>query len=315
VSLAPSAKLSKSAIKVADVAMYTLTPQVTLVGIAKGFYKEAGFENVDYTYVGPGTTQLQALVGGSLDFSVDLNLDTVARANSEGEKVYQIAGLVNVMDYVLLGAKDIKTVQDLKGKKVCTDAPGGSADHLTRDMLKAEGIEPDRDVTMVPIQGASTDRINSVLGGATQATIAGLIQSVDYEGQLNRLVDASKAYPQWERSGLATRGELLDKNPDTVVAYLKGALRTIQFIMQPGSETEIAQIMRDAGYKINDSTWPKQMEIVRSEFPANGEPNVPGVQAMIKIEQAAGRLPSDYTPEKLMRLDPLKQAQKELGIS
>src|SRR6478672_5807821 len=56
VSLAPPKPLSKSSIKVADVGMYTLTPQVSLVGIAKGFYKEAGFENMDYTYVGPGTT-------------------------------------------------------------------------------------------------------------------------------------------------------------------------------------------------------------------------------------------------------------------
>jgi ABC-type nitrate/sulfonate/bicarbonate transport system substrate-binding protein len=258
---------------------------------------------------------MSALIAGSIDFSVDLNVDTLARANAQGEKVYVMAGCVNKMDYQIFGAPEIKKIEELKGKKVAVDAPGGTADLLTRDILKSYGIEPDRDVTMVPVQGASAERVSSVLGGATQATLGNMVQGPQLETQgLNMLADATAAFPQWQRSIFATRGELLDNNPDTVKAYLKGVMRSIQFIKMKENEAELARIMREAGYKIDDAQWPKVMEIVRGLLSEDIAPVTAGIELAIKREREAGRVPDDYTLDKLLRLDPLKQAQKELGL-
>ena len=54
-----------------------------------------------------------------------------------------------------------------KGKKIGTGEPGSTPDQLTRLALRKLGIDPDKDVTLVPFdEGRNTDRVKSLLTGA-----------------------------------------------------------------------------------------------------------------------------------------------------
>ena len=70
----------------------------------------------------------------------------------------------------LLARPGITRPEDLKGKKVGTGELGSSQDRITRQTLLRLGLQPDRDVTLVPIGGRSVERLKALLAGRIDAT-------------------------------------------------------------------------------------------------------------------------------------------------
>jgi ABC-type nitrate/sulfonate/bicarbonate transport system substrate-binding protein len=70
----------------------------------------------------------------------------------------------------LVARPDIARAQDLKGKRIGTGAPNSSQDRITRQTLQRLGLNPDRDVTLVPFGSRSIQRLNALLKGEIDAT-------------------------------------------------------------------------------------------------------------------------------------------------
>lgn len=70
----------------------------------------------------------------------------------------------------LLSRPDIARAEGLKGKKIGTGEPGSNQDRITRQVLLRLGLNPDRDVTLVPIGGRSIERLKALLEGRIDAT-------------------------------------------------------------------------------------------------------------------------------------------------
>jgi NitT/TauT family transport system substrate-binding protein len=70
----------------------------------------------------------------------------------------------------LLSRPEIARAADLKGKKVGTGDFGSSQDRITHQALIRLGIDPERDVTLVPMGGRSIDRLKALIAGKIDAT-------------------------------------------------------------------------------------------------------------------------------------------------
>jgi ABC-type nitrate/sulfonate/bicarbonate transport system substrate-binding protein len=70
----------------------------------------------------------------------------------------------------LLAHPSITRAQELRGKRVGTGESNSSQDRITRQALVRLGLNPDTDVTLVPIGGRSLDRLNALLKGEIDAT-------------------------------------------------------------------------------------------------------------------------------------------------
>ena len=70
----------------------------------------------------------------------------------------------------LVARPDITRAQDLKGKRIGTGEPNGSQDRITRQALQRLGLNPDKDVTLVPFGSRSIQRLDALLRGEIDAT-------------------------------------------------------------------------------------------------------------------------------------------------
>jgi ABC-type nitrate/sulfonate/bicarbonate transport system substrate-binding protein len=70
----------------------------------------------------------------------------------------------------LVARPTISRPEDLKGKRVGTGEPNSSQDRITRQALQRLGLNPDRDVTLVPFGSRSIQRLNALLKGEIDAT-------------------------------------------------------------------------------------------------------------------------------------------------
>jgi NitT/TauT family transport system substrate-binding protein len=89
----------------------------------------------------------------------------------------------------LVARPDISRPDQLKGKKIGTGEPNSSQDRITRQTLQRLGLNPDRDVTLVPFGSRSIQRLNALLQGEIDATTSNEDNLFDLErrGEMNKV--------------------------------------------------------------------------------------------------------------------------------
>ena len=89
----------------------------------------------------------------------------------------------------LVSRPDITRPDQLRGKKVGTGEANSSQDRITRQTLQRLGLNPDRDVTLVPFGSRSIQRLNALLKGEIDATTSNEDNIFDLErrGELNKV--------------------------------------------------------------------------------------------------------------------------------
>jgi NitT/TauT family transport system substrate-binding protein len=135
---------------------------------AEGFFADAGIDP-DFVYVPSAPGLMQQLVAGSLDVvGVDGTVEAI-HADAAGAKVAILRNISGKTAYELLAKPSIKSVEDLKGKKICI---GGSKDinrvYLER-VMTANGIKDGQyDLIIVP---NTAERLAALKSGTVDATM------------------------------------------------------------------------------------------------------------------------------------------------
>src|SRR5665647_345740 len=113
-----------------------------------GLYKKAGID-VDIVSLGDGVKVYRALLAGNIDLGLTPGAPTIiGRAN--GATVKALSANLPKFEASMVVRGDIKTMADLKGKRIGIQEPGGFADLLSRSVLRAAKIDP-KDVNFVSI--------------------------------------------------------------------------------------------------------------------------------------------------------------------
>lgn len=133
-----------------------------------GIYRKNGLD-VDLISIDGGSRTMAAILSGDIQVGIVGGAESLS-ATAEGAAVTTFAVLVPVFPYHLMAASDVKTVQELRGKKVGISSPGGSADIATRLVLRQAGLDPDKDVALVAL-GSHAQRTAALFAGSIQAAV------------------------------------------------------------------------------------------------------------------------------------------------
>ncbi|MEI9804751.1 MAG: ABC transporter substrate-binding protein [Pseudolabrys sp.] len=113
-----------------------------------GLYKKAGLD-VDIVSLGDGVKVYRALLAGNIDLGLTPGAPTII-GRSNGALVKALSANLPKFEASMVVRADIKTMEDLKGKRIGIQEPGGFADLLSRSVLRAAKIDP-KDVNFVSI--------------------------------------------------------------------------------------------------------------------------------------------------------------------
>jgi NitT/TauT family transport system substrate-binding protein len=134
------------------VGMPTTPPNVVhmTVVVAKdlGLYKKYGVD-VDFVALDGGVKVYRAMLSGNIDVAMAPAALT-AVGISKGSKVKAILANTDKFEASMVVRDNVKTMADLKGKRIGIQQPGGFADILSKNVLRAAKINP-KDVNFVTI--------------------------------------------------------------------------------------------------------------------------------------------------------------------
>ena len=144
------------------------------VGAEAGIFEKHGLD-VDLVDISDGRNMTAAVASGSIDLELN-GMDNNALAIEGGQSIVAVAGNTSRPVFTLIASSKLNTpnleagfpasVQDLKGKKIGVMATGGSVEQMLRYVLKAAGLDPDKDVTLInaglPATGVPALKANQI---------------------------------------------------------------------------------------------------------------------------------------------------------
>jgi NitT/TauT family transport system substrate-binding protein len=206
----------------------SLQSGLVYIGKDRGLFAKYGL-TTEAIYIPGGSTNVQVLLSGNLDLSQLSGAPGVA-ANLEGADIVYFAGLLDKLNYQLIARSEIKTLEQLKGKKFAVSRYGSSADFGMRAMLKRVGVDPVKEATILQI-GDEPARIAAITSGNVDGTVVNAPFSSEAERlKLNVLADSVKMNVPFFNTGLLGSRRFLDKQDTKVMNFLRAYLEAIKIL-------------------------------------------------------------------------------------
>src|SRR4030095_15903744 len=138
----------------------------------EGFFRRNGID-IKLTNIPGGTQGAQALLSGGIDMSFADPSSTIS-AIAAGAQLVEVMAITTIMPFYLVGAPDVKSVADLKGRRVGSSGLGLSASRLARLVAFGPlGLNPTRDKITLVAAGTEPERLAGLAAGAIGGTVVG----------------------------------------------------------------------------------------------------------------------------------------------
>jgi NitT/TauT family transport system substrate-binding protein len=264
-ALAQSARTPLSAVVIS----VSVTIWPALVADKKGYFNDEGLD-FDFINSGASTRSVQQVGAVSAPIGSSSMVDTL-RAIDKGAKVKVFLNSLAVGTHSLIGAKGIKSVKDLKGKRVMTGGVGDITNLWWIAMAKANGLDPQKDVELL-FSGATSARLAALVAGAVDATMLSTPQS--FQAVQNGYADLGPVAPFlgefpmmiWHVNEAWAQG-----HEKELLAFIRAHNKAVRYMSDPAHKQEVSQILADASKSSLDDalkTWDVCMQV--KAFVADG---------------------------------------------
>lgn len=276
--------------------------------LARGYFKQQGLQ-IEPILIRGGPAAIAALVSGEVDFAAIGGAQAVFRSRARGLDLSIVGCTSSTTNYILLGNKQTRTVEDLRGKMIGVTGAGTYSEFAMKAFLKKHNINPDKDVMLRAIGG-------TVLRAA--AIEKGIIAAAPFSPEDGvRLLKAgyslisnlseSLGIPQ---NILVTRNEVLEKFPDMSKRILKAYIQGMQ--LAKFNKKEAIKAGYDSGLtgdpEIVNAAW----DLYAPGLTADLSIVTSGLQQMLDEDIRAGLVDKNFTLDRVINDRILKIAQQEL---
>ena len=285
------------------------TPNITSfvyhVGKEKGFYREEGIE---LQPVMAGMLQgIQGLISGSFDYSQMLGQG--GGAIMRGAPLKIIMAFDTRPSWFVLGTKNMKSIQDLRGKQLAVSSFGAALDQMTRELLPRFGMEAMRDVILRAIE-PPPNRLAALLSGAVDAAVLTHPETIIARRQgFNQLLFFGD-HIEFVSAGVVATDRNISQKPDFVRRFIRGALKTFYWL----KENEKEVVARLA--KVTKSSEADGLELYRTGFKLFSQDGaIPRSlqERMISLQRKVLNVEKDVPPESVYDFSFVRAGNKELG--
>lgn len=288
----------------------------------KGFWKEEGLEDAWFIATGEDESTIIGLELDSIQIALDTKPSVVFRENNKGHEVYVIGSMINTVPMIIVGAKGIRSVKELKGKPIGVKERGGAIElALYKGLLARNGLSYDKDVIHITKLGYVTfDNIAPRLGKEFYAVA---MQAI-YKDQVVKegfpiLGDITEVFPNgYPLRVMVANGRYIREQPDSLKAFLRAQLRAYRFLSDKKNLAEVLRLVKGRdwekgkGWGWDEGFDPKIMDTgyMYTLLPPDGMPT--GLDVAISEEKASGTLPPSFKLEQVTRLNFVQEAAKEV---
>jgi sulfonate transport system substrate-binding protein len=287
----------------------------------EGIARHAGQSyTLEFTHFTGTPPEVTALATGEVDVApIGFPALALAVENAKLEDIRVIADAIEdgIDDhfsnrFYVLNDGPIKTIEDLKGKIVTSNAIGAAVDIALRVMLRQHGLEDKRDYTL--IESAFPNMKAELI--AHKVDLISTVPPFAFDPQLNQV--AHPLFVEKDAMGpsqllvMTARQGFIAKNRAALVDFLEDNLRTIAWFFDPAHHDEAVKTVADFT-KTPAAVWTSWAFTAADSYrdPA-GKPDLAALQRNIATAHDLGFIPAALDPTKYADLSLVDEAAKRI---
>jgi len=184
---------------------------------------------IDHRFISGSAMNLAALSADEVQF-LYCAADGTIPGLASGVDGKLVASPLIGLPYVLLAHKDIKRLEDLRGKSIGVSKAGDLDDRLMKTLLKKMNLSTS-DVAIRPIGGSQSERYNAMMAGIIQA--APITPPLDARGKkdgLNLIYNLKDLNLPFIYSSLHTNAKTLKERPQLVQRFVAAMAESVHYV-------------------------------------------------------------------------------------
>jgi ABC-type nitrate/sulfonate/bicarbonate transport system substrate-binding protein len=284
------------------------------VGKEKGFFVAQDLD-IEITPTPNSVFQMQNLAAGKFDIAFSTVDNVVAYQEGQGE-----APLAQPPDFfVFMGGQygavqlvarpDIRTIADLKGRKLAVDAATTGYAFVMRKLLQQAGLgESDYELERL---GGTAARAEALMQGKTAATILTSPLEIAPEAQgCRRLADAVDAVGPYQAVLGVARRSWARENEAALIGYIRGYVAALDWLEDPAHRDEAVAIYRKHLPRASEADAHRAWQVLLASgegLQKKGKLDLRGIETVLRLRSEFARPrkilddPSKYVDESYYR--------------
>src|SRR3984885_9024111 len=273
------------------------------IAMEKGFFKDEGADVSGILSSAGGGTTVRNLMTGHLSYG-EIDLAGTVAAIQQGADLKIISdNVLTVAEFVWAVKPDapIKTIQELKGKKIGYTNPRSTSQALDILLLEQAGLKPD-EAELVKTGGFGEAVVALNLGLIDASAIADPVWSKN-KSQFRVLVSASDVLPPLCNVIGVTTGEAAATKGDFIRAILRGRRKAVEFMStHPDEAAAIVAKGYNLDLEVAKSTIDNLIAPSKWGVPywGPGYFDMAGMDRMIRAQKLVGALTGDVDWSKIV---------------
>ena len=201
----------------------------TAMGLAKMMWDHENDDAYAFTIAASADAVTPALLKGEIDMAcIPANLAAVLYNKTEGAIEVLAVNTLGVL-YIVENGDSVQSIDDLRGQTIVAAGKGSTPEYALRYLLRENGIDPDRDIT-IDWKSEHAECVAALAAGqatiallpqpfvtAAQSKIEGLRMAIDLNEVWNALDNGSALIT----GVIVARRQAVEENPEAARAFLR----------------------------------------------------------------------------------------------
>lgn len=241
-------------------------------------FKKQGLQ-LEMIFIAGGSLSVQALLGKSLEVLLGGG-PPVFNAHLQGGKLKIVGGWVNLLPYAFIVTPAIRTMEQVKGKKIGISRFGSNTDYVVRLALNHFGIGAS-DVQIIQV-GGSQARLVAMKSGAIDATVLSPEEAlVGQKLGYGVLLDFTEKGIEFPHVNLVVRDDYLDSQAQTVRAFLRAYVESVRYFKSHRTEAvnKIVALSKLPDRQIGETVYNNALR----STPDDGRPTLKGMELALDM--------------------------------
>ncbi len=277
-----------------------------------GLFKKHGL-TVKFVALDGGVKVFRAMLAGNLDIAQSPGTVT-SIAISKGSKVKAILGTLYKFEASMVVRDNIKTMADLKGKRIGIQQPGGFADILSKNVLRHAHISP-KDVNFVSI---ATEDVPALVADQVDTAILHVEQEMLAKEKVPTLHAIARMWelaPKQMYTYYGVKEETIKKQPKALQAFVDSVIEATR-IMYTDKAKVLPIMIKHTGYppKVVEQTY--DFLVKSCIWDANTGLSPARVNFTSKLMEKVGNIAKGKAPtyDQIVDKEFAEKAIKKLGV-
>ncbi len=302
---------------------------IALAGMDQGFFADEGITDVELiTFSGDSdalldreATQVGLIADGAVDIGIDPRTTFLLEAKDQGRPASIVAARRKNHAFVLFGQKGLSSMEELRGLTLMCPHRGGANDTMLRQVLIDSGLVPDEDVAFEYAGGAmhnSYEHVRAFRSGTFGPAMLSSTAEAPHlvEEGFPILADLRTLYPSRHDRVTGANEQFVAEHPDVLKGFLRGMIRSCRYVLDPANAAAFKEMIIRAGF-LDTEQQRNGFDGLFGGWQSRGSRDLAlprdGIELIVDESKRAGRISPTFRVDDVLRLDMLKEAQRELA--